>query len=71
MVVVYSSGRKLCALAVGIVQGLSAHYGEPIAIDHEICQHRGAPSCHIGVRVLPNGDRRDAQAAFQSSRAPT
>jgi hypothetical protein len=70
VVIVYSSGRRLCALAVGIVQGLSSHYREPIAVDHDTCQHRGAPSCHIGVRVLPAGDRRAAEAAAQGARAP-
>jgi hypothetical protein len=70
VVVVYSSGRRLCALAVGIVQGLSAHYGEAIAVDHEPCQQRGAPACHIGVRVLPAGDRLAAEAATQSPQTP-
>lgn len=69
VVVIYSSGRRLCALAVGIVQGLSAHYHEPIAVDHEPCQQRGAPACHIGVRVLPGSGRRAAEA-LQSAQSP-
>ena len=70
VVVVYSSGRRLCALAVGIVHGLSAHYGEPITVDHETCQQRGAAACHIGVRVVPGTGRRPAETALQTPQPP-
>jgi hypothetical protein len=70
VVVIYSSGRRLCALAVGIIRGLSAHYGEPIELDHEPCQQLGAPACHIGVRVLPPAGRRVLEVATQSAQGP-
>jgi hypothetical protein len=68
VVIIYSSARKLCPLAVGIVKGLSAHYGEAIAVDHEPCQHRGAPSCHIAVRLAPTGDRRATESGVETPR---
>jgi hypothetical protein len=68
VVIIYSSGRKLCPLAVGIVRGLSAHYDETIAVDHEPCQHRGAPSCHIAVRRVPSGDRHPVESTVEVPR---
>lgn len=51
VLIVYTSPRKMCAIARGIVHGVAGHYGEEIAIDEETCMHRGDPSCRIRVRL--------------------
>lgn len=47
LVLIYSSPRKLCALAVGMAKGLGKYFNEEVAIQHSLCMHRGAPSCEI------------------------
>jgi predicted hydrocarbon binding protein len=45
----YSSDRKMCALAVGIITGLGKHYGEKISIQQTRCMLKGDPACEIEV----------------------
>ena len=45
----YRSPRRLCALAKGIVQGLSDDYHEPVRITDLTCMHAGDPACRIEV----------------------
>jgi predicted hydrocarbon binding protein len=47
----YTSARRLCHVAKGIVQGLARHFGEEIAIAEPACMHRGAEQCRLTVRV--------------------
>lgn len=50
VVVVYSSPRKLCAVARGIVRGLAQHYGEDVTVTEPVCMAQGQPQCQIEVR---------------------
>lgn len=50
-VIHYTSARRLCGVAVGIIRGVATHYGEPVQIDEPRCMHRGDPACEIRVRV--------------------
>ncbi|HYW09890.1 MAG TPA: heme NO-binding domain-containing protein [Longimicrobium sp.] len=43
----YSSPRKLCAIAEGIALGLAGHFGETITIAHPACMHDGAEACEL------------------------
>jgi hypothetical protein len=45
----YRSPRMLCALAKGIVQGLSDHYGEPVRIEDLSCMYSGDGTCRLSV----------------------
>jgi predicted hydrocarbon binding protein len=49
LVITYSSSRKMCALAIGIIRGLGKHYGESILIQQTRCMLKGAPTCEIEV----------------------
>lgn len=51
VVVRYASARRMCGVAVGIMRGVAAHYGEDVEIDERRCMHRGDPECEITVRV--------------------
>ncbi|HUG61625.1 MAG TPA: heme NO-binding domain-containing protein [Methylomirabilota bacterium] len=50
VVIVYSSPRKLCALAKGIARGAAQLYGEEVSIREVTCMHRGNPECLIVVQ---------------------
>lgn len=45
----YTSARRLCHVAKGIIRGLSSHFGEEITISEPVCMHRGAENCRIVV----------------------
>src|ERR1051325_2862733 len=49
--IIYTSSRKLCAVAKGIVRGVAVHYGEAVAIDELSCMLRGDASCTLQVRA--------------------
>ena len=46
---VYSSARRLCPLAVGLMRGIAAHYGETIRIEEPSCALRGDPFCSFVI----------------------
>lgn len=53
-VIIYSSPRKLCALAKGIVAGIASHYREQISLVETSCMHRGHGSCRLVIeRIAP------------------
>ncbi|MGQ0640572.1 MAG: heme NO-binding domain-containing protein [Gemmatimonadaceae bacterium] len=45
--IVYTSARKLCAVAAGIIRGVATHYGESISVEETTCMHHGAPQCTL------------------------
>ncbi len=47
---VYSSRRRLCALATGLMHGMAKHFGETLAIDETSCMLHGDPFCAFTVR---------------------
>jgi hypothetical protein len=48
----YTSHRKLCHVAKGIVRGLAKHFGEEISIEETSCMHSGAAACQIIFAVV-------------------
>lgn len=49
--IVYTSARRLCAVAKGIVRGVAAHYGESVSIAEPDCMLRGDEHCTLHVRT--------------------
>jgi hypothetical protein len=47
--ITYSSARRLCALARGLVRGVAKHYGQKVAVDEPECMMTGAAECTIRV----------------------
>jgi nitrite reductase (NADH) large subunit len=41
----YSSPRKLCSLAIGLIQGLAVEYNTPLYIEHPSCMLHGDSEC--------------------------
>ena len=51
VVVVYSSPRRMCGVAKGIVKGIAAHYREKVAIAETSCMLRNDSSCRLSVKL--------------------
>lgn len=49
VVIVYTSARRMCGVAKGIVRGLAKHFGETVALEESSCMHQGARECRISV----------------------
>jgi len=47
--VLYTSARKLCAVAEGFALGLANHFGETVTIAHPVCMHDGAAACELRI----------------------
>jgi predicted hydrocarbon binding protein len=47
----YSSPRKLCAFAEGLLDGAALHYGEQIVIEQPRCMLRGDDRCVLEISV--------------------
>lgn len=47
LVMLYSSPRKMCHLAEGLIQGTSKHFETPIIIAHTACMHDGQDHCRL------------------------
>jgi len=50
--IVYTSARKLCAIAKGITRGVAKHYDEHIALTENRCMLKGDSECQIVVRTV-------------------
>ena len=50
VLLVYTSPRQMCGLAIGIGTGLGQHFGEKIDVDKSMCMHKGATRCEIVFR---------------------
>ena len=64
VVVTYTSERRLCQMAEGLVEGVAEYYGEQVRIDHVQCMLRGDLACALFVALLDetalDGARLDA-----------
>ena len=47
----YSSSRKLCAFAEGLLEGAADHYGEQIIIEQPRCMLRGDERCVLEISL--------------------
>lgn len=60
--IIYSSERKLCHLARGILAGLASHYGESVTVTEEACMWNGDPFCALHVTRCRSITDTDADA---------
>jgi hypothetical protein len=52
VVLIYTSPRKMCALAIGIGKGLGNYFHENVTANQTMCIHKGAPKCEIVFRKI-------------------
>jgi len=50
--ITYTSPRKMCSVAKGIISGLAALYGEKLATTETTCMLKGDGSCSMTVKSL-------------------
>lgn len=50
VLLVYTSPRQMCGLAIGIGKGLGQHFSEKIIVNQTMCMHEGATRCEILFR---------------------
>lgn len=50
LTMIYSSPRKLCHFAEGLIQGTAELFDEPIEMNQSQCMHEGADTCHLELR---------------------
>jgi predicted hydrocarbon binding protein len=49
VLIVYSSPRKLCEFARGLIEGLAQFFDEDVRISETACMHEGAAACRLLV----------------------
>jgi len=47
LILFYSSPRKLCILAEGLIAGAAQYYNVNCSISHPVCMHKGADKCQL------------------------
>ncbi|WP_254528435.1 heme NO-binding domain-containing protein [Natrinema gelatinilyticum] len=47
VLVTYGSRRGLCAVALGLLEGIGDYYDEPLEVFEHRCRHEGASSCEL------------------------
>lgn len=53
MVITYTSRRRLCAVAKGIMRGVGRHYREELTIEETTCMLSGAAACTLIATKAP------------------
>lgn len=51
VVITYTSRRRLCAVAKGMVRGVAEYFGERVVLTERACMLSGAPGCTLVVRM--------------------
>lgn len=51
LVMYYSSPRRLCMLAEGLIAGAADHFGTEFEMTHDECMHHGADRCRMVIRL--------------------
>lgn len=51
----YTSKRRLCSFAQGLIEGTAEHYDEQVEFDHLKCMIQGDDKCLIKVNFKSNG----------------
>lgn len=47
LVILYSSPRRLCVLAMGLIEGVAAHFAEEVTVTETACIKEGAEACRL------------------------
>jgi hypothetical protein len=58
LVMGYSSPRKLCSFAEGLIEGTAARFNETVTIEHPQCMKRGDRRCVLEIDFVQDGTRR-------------
>jgi len=59
LLIIYSSQRRMCAVAKGIAKGIAKHYQEHVLITESNCMLQGSPTCAISVKLVGAASERN------------
>jgi len=48
----YTSPRKLCFLAEGLIEGAAEQFNTKYELSHTECMHDGADRCALKIKIL-------------------
>ena len=51
LTMIYSSPRKMCMLAEGLISGAAKHFGADYTLVHDKCMHNGEDSCELHLKI--------------------
>ncbi len=51
LTMIYTSPRKLCMLAEGLIAGAAMHFDEDYTLTHDKCMHDGEASCELHLKI--------------------
>ena len=66
LTIIYSSQRKLCILAKGLIRGIGKHYGQELTIDETCCMHHGSPFCTLVVNTEKHDTHEEAASLYDT-----
>lgn len=52
LTMIYTSPRKLCHLAEGLISGSAKHFQQNYEINHDICMHHGSDHCELKIKLV-------------------
>lgn len=67
---IYSSPRKLCVLAQGIIEGVARAFDEQVTVEERACMLRGDPYCCFAVRLVQSASADPRAHASQFAVTP-
>lgn len=66
LTIIYSSQRRLCGLAKGLIRGIGKHYKQELNINETCCMHKGSPFCTLVV-TTENSDTQEKTALLHDT----
>lgn len=51
LTMIYSSPRKMCMLAEGLIAGAAKHFGVDYTLSHDRCMHNGEDACELHLKI--------------------
>ena len=59
LVMTYTSARRLCSFAEGLIEGAAQHFGEELKIERPRCMKRGDLECELRITLRRRECRED------------
>ncbi|MEM7257918.1 MAG: heme NO-binding domain-containing protein [Pseudomonadota bacterium] len=50
LIMIYTSPRKMCMLAEGLISGAAKHFDTTYTLDHSKCMHNGDDCCEFHLK---------------------
>lgn len=51
VIIHYTSSRRMCALGIGLIEGIAEQFGDPVTVNEQTCMLHGDTACTIDIRL--------------------